>query len=216
MIKHKQLEVVYQQLEQDLHTLPLGTRGEPTVPGDGDAEAELLFIGEAPGFNESQQRRPFTGRSGQLLAKVLVDVGYARERVFITNIVKVRPPENRDPSPTEIAAYQPYLDREIEIIQPQIIITLGRLSMQKFLPDAKISQVHGRLHKIDWKNTHVFILPMYHPAAALRSQQVQTAFLHDFQKIPKILEWVKTKGQVELKEGADQSEFEISINNALI
>ena len=88
--------------------------------------------------------------------------------------------------------------------------------MQKFLPDAKISQVHGRLHKIDWKNTHVFILPMYHPAAALRSQQVQTAFLHDFQKIPKILEWVKTKGQVELKEGADQSEFEISINNALI
>lgn len=216
MTKREQLDAVYQQLEQDLHTLPLGTSGEPTVPGDGDAEADLMFIGEAPGFHESQQRKPFVGRSGQLFIKTLATVGFPRPTVYISNIVKVRPPENRDPSSAEIEAYRPYLDQEIEIIQPKVIITLGRLSMGKFLPEVKISQVHGRLHKIQWKDSQLFILPMYHPAAALRNPQMQVSFVNDFQKIPKILEWIKIKGQAKLKEGIDQSEFETSIKDALL
>jgi uracil-DNA glycosylase len=216
MTKREQLDAVYQQLEQDLHTLPLGAIGEPTVPGDGEAEAELMFIGEAPGFHESQQRKPFVGRSGQLFIKTLASVGFPRPSVYISNIVKVRPPENRDPTPAEISAYRPYLDQEIEIIQPKLIITLGRLSMGKFLPEVKISQVHGRLHKIQWKDSQLFILPMYHPAAALRNPQMQLSFVNDFQKIPKILEWIKTKGQAKLKDGADQSEFETSIKDALL
>jgi uracil-DNA glycosylase len=216
MTKREQLDAVYQRLKQNLHTLPLGTIGEPTVPGDGDAEAELMFIGEAPGFHESQQRKPFVGRSGQLFIKTLAAVGFPRPEVYITNIVKVRPPENRDPTPAEISAYRPYLDQEIEIIRPKLIITLGRLSMGKFLPEVKISQVHGRLHKIQWKDTQLFILPMYHPAAALRNPQMQLSFVNDFQKIPKILEWIKTKGQTYVKEGVDQSEFETSIKDALL
>jgi DNA polymerase len=216
LTKREQLDAVFQQLEENLHTLPLGTSGEPTVPGDGNPEAEIMFIGEAPGFHESQQRRPFVGRSGQLFIKVLAEVGFPRETVYISNIVKVRPPENRDPTPEEITAYKPYLDQEIEIIQPKLIITLGRLSMGKFLPDVKISEVHGRLHKIHWNHTQLFILPMYHPAAALRNPTMQASFKTDFQKIPKILEWIKTKGQQYTKASTDQSTFEQNIKEALL
>ena len=194
----EQLQKLYEQLEKDLPTLPLGDTGENTVPGDGNADAELMFIGEAPGYNESVQRKPFVGRSGQLFVNTLADVGYPRASVYITNIVKVRPPENRDPSPAEILAYRPYLDSEIDIIRPTIIITLGRLSMGKFLPEVKISQVHGRLHRIKWKNSMVYVLPMYHPAAGLRNPHTKEAFIADFQKIPKTLEWIHSQ-----KEGDD-------------
>ncbi len=207
MTKAEQLQQVYQQLEENLPNLPLGNIGEPTVPGDGNAESAILFIGEAPGYYESVQRKPFVGRSGQLFVNTSAEIGNPREKVYITNIVKVRPPENRDPTPAEIAAYKPYLDKEILIIQPKLIVTLGRLSMGKFLPDVKISQVHGRLHKVKWNNQTLYVLPMYHPAAALRNPQTKASFVSDFQKIPKILEW--------LQNNAEGNELEASIKEAL-
>ncbi len=197
MSKAAQLQAVRDQLEKDLPHLPLGNINEPTVPGDGSADAELMFIGEAPGYYESVQRKPFVGRSGQLFVNTLAEVGHPRETVYITNIVKVRPPENRDPTPQEILAYKPYLDREIEILCPLLIVTLGRFSMGKFLPEVKISQVHGRVHRVNWQGKPLYILPMYHPAAALRNPQTKTAFVQDFQKIPKILEWIKGRADVD-------------------
>lgn len=215
MTKAEQLQKVRKSLEDDLSTLPLGDLGEQTVPGDGNPEAEIVFIGEAPGYHESVERRPFVGRSGQLFIKTLAAVGYPRETVYITNIVKVRPPENRDPTPDEIKAYKPYLDKEIEIIEPKLVITLGRFSMAKFLPDVKISQVHGRLHKVKWNEKFVFVLPMYHPAAALRNPQMSASFVADFQKIPKILEWIDAKGNAAVQQAQEHNDLEQSVKDAL-
>ncbi len=210
MTKAELLQQVRADLEQDLPTLPLGELHEPTVPGDGNPEAELLFIGEAPGYYESVERKPFVGKSGQLFIKTLAAVGFPRETVYITNIVKVRPPDNRDPLPGEIVAYRPYLDREIEIIQPKLIVTLGRYSMGKFLPDVKISQVHGRLHKLNWKGSDQYVLPMYHPAAALRNPQMHKSFTEDFEKIPKILKWMEKQGTP-----AERTALESAVKDAL-
>jgi uracil-DNA glycosylase family 4 len=208
MTKVEQLAELRAKLEKDLPNLPLGNINEPTVPGDGDPDSEIMYIGEAPGYYESVQRKPFVGRSGQLFTNTSAQVGYPREKVYITNIVKVRPPENRDPTPEEILAYKPYLDKEIEIIQPKLIITLGRFSMAKFLPEVKISQVHGRLHRVKWNNKILYILPMYHPAAALRGTQMKTSFVNDFQKIPKILEWIKGQaGVVQMEEDVKSALF---------
>ncbi len=208
MTKAEQLAELRAKLEKDLPNLPLGNINELTVPGDGDPDSEIMYIGEAPGYYESVQRKPFVGRSGQLFTNTSAQVGYPREKVYITNIVKVRPPENRDPTPEEILAYKPYLDKEIEIIQPTLIITLGRFSMAKFLPDVKISQVHGRLHRVKWNNKTLYILPMYHPAAALRGTQLKTSFVNDFQKIPKILEWIKAQdGVVQMEEDVKTALF---------
>ncbi len=215
MTKAEQLQHVRKSLEDDLETLPLGDIGEQTVPGDGNAEAEIVFIGEAPGYHESVERKPFVGKSGQLFIKTLAEVGYPRPTVYITNIVKVRPPENRDPLPEEIKAYRPYLDKEIEIIAPKLIVTLGRFSMAKFLPEVKISQVHGRLHKVKWNEKFLFVLPMYHPAAALRNPQMSASFVADFQKIPKILQWIDTKGREAIQEAEEHQELESSVKEAL-
>lgn len=186
-----QLANLYQQLESQAETLPLATRPSDIVPGEGNPEAEIMFIGEAPGFNEAQQRRPFVGRSGQLFRQTLTDVGIPVPTVYISNIVKVRPPDNRDPLPNEILAFKPYLDQEIEIIRPELVVTLGRYSMAKFLPEARISGVHGRLHRLKWHDRIMYILPMYHPAAALRSTNMKDSFTKDFQKLPSVLKWVK-------------------------
>lgn len=204
MSKAEALAALYAKLERDLPTLPLGSIGEKLVPGDGNPDSQILYIGEAPGFFESQQGKPFVGRSGQLFVSTSQALGYPREKVYITNIVKIRPPENRDPLPAEIAAYKPYLDQEIEIIQPKLIVTLGRFSMQKFLPLVKISQVHGRLHRAKWGQKVLYILPMYHPAAALRNPQTKEAFVSDFQKIPKILSWIEENQQNEKSEVSEQ------------
>ena len=130
-----------------------------------------MFIGEAPGYYESVEHRPFVGKSGQLFRKTLGEIELPESEVYISNIVKVRPPDNRDPLPAEILAYKPFLNEEIEIIDPSLIVTLGRFSMTKFLPEVKVSQVHGRLHKIVWSGKPLFVLPMYHPAAARRGPQ---------------------------------------------
>ncbi|HOZ02862.1 MAG TPA: uracil-DNA glycosylase [Candidatus Woesebacteria bacterium] len=178
-------------LEENFTNLPLVTKVTDIVHGEGDARAEVMFIGEAPGYHEHVQRRPFVGRSGQLLRKTLTEVGLSPEQVFISNIVKARPPDNRDPLPEEIEAFRPFLNREIELIDPQLIVTLGRFSMAKFLPDARVSQVHGRVHRVIWQEKPVYVLPMYHPAAALRSAQLKTTFVNDFEKIIPVLNWVK-------------------------
>jgi uracil-DNA glycosylase len=179
------LQKLNEKLEASFADLPLVTTKEDIIPGEGLASAQIMMIGEAPGAKEAIERRPFIGRSGKLLRKIIAEVGLDLENIFISNIVKARPPENRDPTPKEIEAFKPFLDEEIAIINPKLIITLGRFSMNKFLPEVKISNVHGQLHKLNWDNQDRFILPMYHPAAALRNGKVKKSFIEDFTKVEK-------------------------------
>ena len=150
------------------------------VPGEGNPQAKILFIGEGPGFHEDKQGRPFVGPSGQLLQELLKSINLKREDVFITNVVKCRPPDNRDPLPSEIDACNDYLDRQIAAIQPLVIVTLGRHSMAKFFSGEKISAIHGRARKKDG----YICIPMFHPAAALRTESYKIALREDFKKIP--------------------------------
>lgn len=184
------IQKLQEVLEASFAQLPLVSTAAEVIPGEGPETARVFFIGEAPGYHETVERRPFVGRSGKLFRKVMTEVGLQEKEVYITNIVKARPPENRDPSPQEIVAYKPYLDREIKLIKPRLIVTLGRFSMAKFLPDVKISQVHGRLHRVTWNGSTQYVLPMYHPAAALRATKVKNSFTADFGKIQKIIAWV--------------------------
>ena len=153
------------------------------VFGEGNPDCSVCFIGEAPGQNEDRLKRPFVGRAGQLLDKLIIEIGWKREEVYITNIAKRRPPENRDPLPEEIEAYKPYLARQIEIINPPIIAPLGRFSMNYFLPFAKISRDHGKVFEVDGRR----IVPLYHPAAALRATAVLNDLRADFKKLPEIV-----------------------------
>lgn len=153
------------------------------VPGEGRSDAPALFIGEGPGRHEDQQGRPFVGASGKLLARLLQRVGLTRQDVFITNVVKCRPPSNRDPLPDEIAACRPFLDHQLELIQPALIVTLGRFSMARFFPGQTITRVHGQLTPVDGSTC----VPMFHPAAALRNPQWMTAMQQDFAALAPLL-----------------------------
>ena len=153
------------------------------VPGEGPEDAEIMFIGEAPGYHEDQQGRPFVGPAGLYLEQLLSSIGLTRRQVFITNIIKTRPPNNRDPLPTEIQNCQKWLDRQIDIIKPKMIVTLGRYSMARFFPGKSISKIHGTAVKQD--NTIYFA--MYHPAAALHQQSLKQAIEADMKKIPVVL-----------------------------
>lgn len=154
------------------------------VPGAGDPEARLMFVGEGPGFHEDRQGLPFVGAAGHLLDSLLEDIGLDRSEVFITNIVKCRPPGNRDPQPTEIAACTPYLDRQVAIIRPAVIATLGRFSMAHFLgPEVTISRVHGRPQRRQGR----IIYPLFHPAAALRQEHYRLALEEDFRRLHEVL-----------------------------
>jgi len=158
------------------------------VPGEGNPQAKILFIGEGPGFHEDKQGRPFVGPSGQLLQELLKSINLKREDVFITNVVKCRPPDNRDPLPSEIDACNDYLDRQIAAIQPLVIVTLGRHSMAKFFSGEKISAIHGRARIVggqgEPKKDGYICIPMFHPAAALRTESYKIALREDFKKIP--------------------------------
>ncbi len=167
--------------------IPLIHSPNDVVFGDGNPDAEIMFIGEAAGYHESVQRKPFVGQAGKLLDKVLEENGIKRDDVYISNIVKTRPPENRDPTPEEIEQFAQYLDKEIEIINPKLIVTLGRFSMGKFIPDVKISQVHGQARYVEWNGREILVIPMYHPAAALRAGAMMQLFKEDFKKIPGLL-----------------------------
>ena len=153
------------------------------VPGEGPENASILFIGEAPGWNEDQQGRPFIGAAGQFLDQLLASIGLDRQKVFIANVVKCRPPENRDPLPGEIQACRKWLDRQIEVIQPKMIVTLGRYSMVRFFPGEAISKIHGKPRKKDG----IIYFPMYHPAAALHQGGLREVLKADMQKIPELL-----------------------------
>jgi uracil-DNA glycosylase len=155
-----------------------------SVPGVGPANAEIMLTGEGPGANENEQGLPFVGQAGKFLSELLAQAGLKREDVWIGNVVKCRPPANRDPQPDELAACDKYLERQIEAINPSIIITLGRFSMYKFNPGAKISHIHGQMRKVGER----FVISMFHPAAALHQPQLKSTILADFAKLPQLLE----------------------------
>jgi uracil-DNA glycosylase family 4 len=150
------------------------------VPGDGSSTAAVMFIGEGPGQNEDEHGLPFIGRAGKLLDTLLAEVPLRREDVYITNVVKCRPPSNRDPEPDEVAACMPYLKAQIELIDPRVIVTLGRHSMLRFYPEGKISNDHGRIIRIGSR----VLLPVYHPAAALRNPRLNETLREDMKRIP--------------------------------
>ena len=158
------------------------------VPGEGPEDAEIVFVGEAPGWHEDQQGRPFVGPAGQYLEQLLASIGLKREQVYIANVIKCRPAANRDPLPTEIRNCQEWLERQIEIIRPKMIVTLGRYSMAKFFPGKSISKIHGMAQKRD----NVIYYAMYHPAAALHQQSLRQAIEADMLKIPVLLAESKT------------------------
>ncbi len=184
--KKRKLRELKREMVAD-KTLPLRRGATQLVFGDGNSDADIYFIGEAPGFNEDKLGIPFIGRAGKLLEETMKLINMRRRDVYISNIVRFRPPENRDPTPNEIEAFQPYVDREIEIIDPLVIVTLGRFSMNKFLPGVKISQVHGKPTKMEWNKREIYVIPMYHPAAAMRARVMMESFKADFIIIPQIL-----------------------------
>lgn len=153
------------------------------VPGEGPEQADLMFIGEGPGYNEDQQGRPFVGAAGQFLEQLLASIGLTRERVFITNMVKCRPPDNRDPYPGEVAACSKYLDRQIQLVHPKVIVTLGRHSLAKFLPGESITKVRGKQRRLG----SFTLYPTFHPAAALRQPGLRRTIEEDFKAIPALL-----------------------------
>ena len=153
------------------------------VPGEGPANAEIMFIGEGPGFHENEQGRPFVGAAGKFLEELLALINLKREQVFICNVVKCRPPGNRDPEPDELKACGDYLERQIKAINPKVIVTLGRYSMDRFFPGAKISAIHGQARKVDGR----LVVAMFHPAAALHQPTLKQSVIEDFQKLPALI-----------------------------
>lgn len=170
------------------------------VPGEGPPDARILFIGEAPGFHENRQGRPFVGAAGQFLEELLGSIGLAREEVYITNVVKCRPPGNRDPESEEIAACAPYLDRQIALLRPRLIVTLGRFSMARYFPRERISRVHGVARQVGG----VLCYAMYHPAAALHQPQLRKELEEDMRKIPELLAQVVEVEEPKPAEGSRQ------------
>lgn len=178
------------------HKCPLGDTRTRAVPGEGPADARILFIGEGPGFHEDQQGRPFVGASGQYLEELLAGIGLKRNQVFIANVIKCRPPGNRDPEQAELAACRDYLDRQIALIKPSVIVTLGRYSMERYFPGQSITRVHGRPKRVG----DVYYLPLFHPAAALRNPDWRRELAKDFQRIPVLLAELQKAAQAAAKE----------------
>lgn len=170
------------------------------VPGEGPQNAEIMFIGEAPGFYEDQQGRPFVGAAGQFLEELLKEIGLQREQVFIANVIKCRPPGNREPLPEEIEACKPFLDRQIELLHPRLIVTLGRFSMARAFPNARISSIHGQPRKIGG----VIYYPMYHPAAALHQPSLRRDVEEDMRRIPELLKQVAQIAEAQPPAEAEQ------------
>ncbi len=154
------------------------------VPGEGPLDAEVMFIGEAPGVNEDRQGRPFVGQAGSFLEELLGEAGLTRPEVYICNVLKCRPPGNRDPLPTEIEACSDYLSAQIRLIDPLLVVTLGRYSMSRFFPNQAISRIHGRPREANGR----ILVPMYHPAAALHQQRLRSVIVDDFRTLPELLE----------------------------
>ena len=177
----------FDALERRVHACTrctLSQKRTKAVPGEGSRSADIVFVGEGPGFHEDQQGRPFVGPAGRLLDELLASVGLDRKDVYITNMIKCRAPNNRDPLPGEIEACRPYLDEQIEMIAPRVIVALGRYSFSKFFPDEPIGKARGKPRA--WNGLVVY--PMYHPAAALRNGSLRSALERDFQNLLPLLE----------------------------
>ena len=170
------------------------------VPGEGPLDAEVMFIGEAPGVNEDRQGRPFVGQAGAFLEELLGEAGLTRPEVYICNVLKCRPPGNRDPLPTEIEACSDYLSAQIRLIDPLLIVTLGRYSMSRFFPNQAISRIHGRPREANGR----ILVPMYHPAAALHQQRLRGVIIDDFRTLPDLLE----RARAARVDGAEPAEEE--------
>lgn len=168
----------------------LAEQAKNLVMGDGNIDADIVFIGEAPGKNEDEQGLPFVGAAGKFLNEMLAQAGMERSDVYITNIVKYRPPNNRDPLPEEKAAFWPFLLKQLQVIEPKVVITLGRHSMEYFLPDMKISQTHGQPKRIAFGNKKLVIVPLYHPAAALYNGSMRQTLINDFLRVPDIIKLI--------------------------
>ncbi|HVV66725.1 MAG TPA: uracil-DNA glycosylase [Candidatus Saccharimonadales bacterium] len=196
--KQQQLDNIKQKIVDDKITPKLAAGATQLVFGVGSPDADIVFIGEAPGKNEDLQGEPFVGAAGKFLNEMLEMIGLERKNIYITNIVKYRPPNNRDPLPEEKKVFLPYLQSQLEVIQPKLVVTLGRHSMNCFLPDLQISKVHGqpkrvklRLKENDTDTFEVVILPLFHPAAALYNGDMRQTLIDDFALIPAILEKIK-------------------------
>lgn len=197
MSKFEKLHKLKDEMEKD-NSLPLKKGATKLVFGTGNTEASILCIGEGPGFNEDREGLPFVGQAGKLLDKLFPLAGLERREVFITNVVHHRPPGNRDPEPMEIEAYGKYLDKIIEIIDPEVILTLGRFSMAKFLPNVFISSVHGKKYDLTWNGKNIVVVPMYHPAASLRNGNILEAEKTDFFQLREILRKMKEAKEKEV------------------
>jgi uracil-DNA glycosylase family 4 len=199
MSKQIDLDKIAKQIADDKVTPELAETATQLVFGAGNPDSDIVFIGEAPGKNEDLKGEPFVGAAGKFLNEMLEMIELKREDVYITNIVKYRPPNNRDPQPEEKKAFLPYLQSQLEIIQPKVVVTLGRHSMNCFLPDLQISKVHGqpkrvklRLKENDKDTFEVVILPLFHPAAALYNGDMRQTLIDDFALIPAIIEKIKS------------------------
>ncbi len=185
-------QIIEREVCQDL-----ASQATQLVMGDGDPNADIVFIGEAPGKNEDEQGKPFVGAAGNFLNEMLAAAGMDRSDVYITNIVKYRPPGNRDPFPEEKQAFWPYLAHQLQIIDPKVIVTLGRHSMEFFLPTARISQIHGhavrkKVKYHDGTSHEWLIVPLYHPAAALYNGGLRQTLIDDFLKVPALVSSIKS------------------------
>ena len=179
-----------------------------SVPGDGALDADIMFIGEGPGYHEDRQGLPFVGQAGNLLNEMLASIGLSRHDVYITNMVKCRPPNNRDPFPEELRSCAPYLDAQIELIQPKVIVALGRFSFAKFFPNESISRARGRPR--NWRD--LVIYPMYHPAAALHNPGLRPAIQRDFSALPELIrEVAERQATGETKERETESAQQLSM-----
>jgi uracil-DNA glycosylase family 4 len=185
-------QVLLEQIKADIlknNICPdLAREATNLVMGDGNIDADIVLIGEAPGKNEDEQGLPFVGAAGKFLNTMLDSAGISRSDVYITNIVKYRPPNNRDPEPDEKAAFWPYLVRQLDVIKPKVVVTLGRHSMEYFLPDRKISEIHGQPKRIPFGESKIVVVPLYHPAAALYNGGMRATLVEDFNKLLKIIE----------------------------
>lgn len=175
-----------QEIRQEISTCQLCQLAKErlnAVPGEGPSKVDIMFIGEAPGFHENRQGKPFVGQAGQFLDELLQAAGLNRDQVYITNVVKCRPPNNRDPLPEELKACQRYLDEQIALLDPQVIVTLGRISMAKFITDGRISAIHGRTHNVGNRK----VVTMYHPAAALHQPNLRQTLIEDFARLKRFI-----------------------------
>lgn len=184
---------------------PLHQSRTRAVPSEGSANADIMLIGEGPGFHEDRQARPFVGASGKFLEQLLNDIGYKRQDVFIANVVKCRPPNNRDPQTEELEACQDYLERQIELVDPKVIVTLGRYSMYRYFPGASISKIHGQPRRVGNR----LVVPMFHPAAALHQPRWRPLITEDFAKLPQFIEEAASFAQTNNVDPSDAEQLSL-------